>query len=217
MDTAEPIDLKAWPRHELFEHYLGRVPCTYAITVEVDVTELAAALRQSGRKTYISQVWALAAVVNRHEEFRMTITDAGEPAIWDVLHPQFTVFNPERETFAAVWIPFDSDFDRFHTAAADLLATHKSATTMFPQGDTPPNTFDVSSLPWTSFTGFSLQIDGGTDHLLPIFTLGRYVERDGRTLLPLAVQMHHAAADGFHIARLVREFTDLVGDPGWLT
>ncbi|WP_448006911.1 CatA-like O-acetyltransferase [Agromyces bauzanensis] len=59
-------------------------------------------------------------------------------------------------------------------------------------------------------------MDGGTRHLLPIFTIGRYVERDGRTLMPLAVQIHHAAADGFHTARLVGDIRELVAEPSWV-
>jgi chloramphenicol O-acetyltransferase type A len=74
----------------------------------------------------------------------------------------------------------------------------------------------VSSLPWASFTGFTLQIEGGLRHLAPIFTLGRYVEREGRTLLPLAIQIHHAAADGFHTSRLVNELQELLSDPAWI-
>ena len=74
----------------------------------------------------------------------------------------------------------------------------------------------MSSLPWTSFTGFTLNIDGGGRHLAPIFTLGRYVERDGRTLLPVALQIHHAAADGFHASRLLNELGALLNDPSWL-
>lgn len=216
MTIPDPIDVATWARRETFEYYRHRVPCTYAITVEIDVTAFTAALRSSSRKTYVAQIWAIAAVVNRHREFRMALTEGGEPATWPVVHPAFTVFNPESETFAAVWTPYDPDFGRFHDRAAELLATTASATTMFPQGELPPDVFDVSSLPWTSFTGFTLQIDGGTNHLLPIFTLGRYVERDGRTLMPLAVQIHHAAADGFHTARLVRDLEQLVADPSWL-
>ncbi|MGI9822862.1 CatA-like O-acetyltransferase [Agromyces sp. Marseille-Q5079] len=216
MTRPEPIDVTGWNRRETFEYYRHRVPCTYAITVELDVTAFAEALRHSSRKTYPAQIWAIATVVNRAREFRMAETDAGEPASWPVVHPAFTVFNPERETFAAVWTPYDEDFGRFHDRAAEQLAAAASATTMFPQGELPPNAFDVSSLPWTSFTGFTLQIDGGTGHLLPIFTLGRYLERDGRTLLPLAVQIHHAAADGFHTSRLVRELERLLADPSWV-
>ncbi|WP_173923093.1 CatA-like O-acetyltransferase [Agromyces sp. Marseille-P2726] len=216
MTTPVPIDLSTWPRRETFEHYRERVPCTYAITVEIDVTELVAALRRTGRKTYVAQIWAIADAVNRRPEFRMAVTDAGAPATWPVVHPAFTVFNPARETFAAVWTPYDADFGAFHDRAAELLADAASATTMFPLGELPPDVFDVSSLPWTSFTGFSLQIDGGSRHLLPIFTLGRYVERDGRTFMPLGVQIHHASADGFHTARLIGDIRGLVAEPSWL-
>ncbi len=81
--------------------------------------------------------------------------------------------------------PHDPDFGAFHDVAAPLLAEHRRATDFFPQGALPANAFDVSSLPWAPFTGFNLTIGGdGWDHLAPIFTLGRYTERDGRTLLP---------------------------------
>ncbi|HEY1105333.1 MAG TPA: CatA-like O-acetyltransferase [Agromyces sp.] len=215
--TPTPIDLDTWPRREAFEHYRHRVPCTYAMTVELDVTAFVAALRAASRKTYPSQIWAIANVVNRHAEFRMMLTDDGAPATWPVVHPAFTVFNPERETFAAVSVPYDADFVAFHDAAVEVLAAAATATEMFPQGGLPANGFDVSSIPWTSFTGFTLQIDGGSNHFAPIFTLGRYVDRGGRTLLPLAVQIHHASADGFHTARLVGELEQLFAEPSWVT
>jgi chloramphenicol O-acetyltransferase type A len=216
MSQPQKIDLSRWARAEHFAHYRTRVPCTYAITVEIDVTAMTAALRVGGRKTYAAQIWALAAVVNRHQEFRLTLDQDGSPATWPVLHPSFTVLNPARETFASVWTPFDDDFDGFHARAADLLAEHRHATTLFPQGDPPPDTFDVSSLPWISFTAFDLHISGGWEHFLPIFTLGRLVQRDGRTVLPLAIQAHHAATDGLHVARLVEDLRKLVADPEWV-
>ncbi|QMW66834.1 type A chloramphenicol O-acetyltransferase [Mumia sp. ZJ1417] len=210
------IDTGTWPRRQHFEHYRQRVPCTYSMTVELDVTAFTAAMRRSTYKTYLAQVWALASVVNRHDEFKMCLTESGEPAVWPVVHPAFTTFNPERETFACVWAPYDPDFGSFHDVAAPLLAEHSRATEFFPQGTPPANTFDVSSLPWGSFTGFTLNIGNSWDHLAPIFTLGRHTTRDSRVLLPLAVQVHHAAADGFHSARLVNELQALVADPTWL-
>ncbi len=35
-------------------------------------------------------------------------------------------------------------------------------------------------------------------------------------LLPVALQVHHAAADGFHAARFVNELRDLLADGSWL-
>jgi len=211
-----PIQLDTWPRREHFEYYRHSVPCTYSMTVELDVTAFVAALRESDRKTYIAQGWALATVVNRYDEFKMCLTDDGAPAVWRVVHPAFAVFNPHRETFACVWVPYDADFGAFHDVAAPLLAEHASATRFFPQGDLPANVFDVSSIPWTPFTGFNLNIGDGWDHLAPIFTLGKHLERDGRILLPLAIQIHHAAADGFHTGRLLNDIQDLLADPGWI-
>ncbi|WP_205660463.1 CatA-like O-acetyltransferase [Amycolatopsis antarctica] len=218
MCTPRPIDTSTWARHAHFEHYRNRRPTYYAITVELDVTALVARLRATGRKTYPAQIWALATVVNRHEEFRMTVDEQGRPAIWDVVDPSFTVFNPGRETFANVRAPFDPDFTSFHPAAAALIAEHRHATTPFPQGFPPPsNLFDISSMPWTSFTGFTLHVESGWDHFAPAFTLGRYLERGDRTVMPLALQIHHSAADGFHTARLLNELQELVGSPDWLT
>ena len=52
---------------------------------------------------------------------------------------------------------------------------------------------------------------------MPI-TLGRRVRHpDGRGTLPIAVQVHHAAADGYHVARLVNEIQGLFDGPDWLT
>ncbi|GAB2509973.1 type A chloramphenicol O-acetyltransferase [Paramicrobacterium agarici] len=216
MEAPVVIDLDSWPRREHFEHYRNSVPCTYAMTVDLDVTAFADALRRSARKTYIAQIWALATVVNRHDEFRMCLTESGAPAIWPVVDPAFTVFNTERETFACVSAPYDSDFAVFHESAAALLAAHSRATEFFPLGAPPANSFDVSTLPWASFTGFTLNIRDSWEHFAPIFTLGRYIERDGRTVVPLAVQIHHAVADGFHTARLVNELQELLNDPSWV-
>jgi len=205
----------SWPRQEHWRHYRHRSPCSYAMTVEIDVTAFVAAVRAGGRRSYPAQLWAISTAVNEQIAFRMTEVD-GAPAVWPVVHPTFTVLNPERETFAAVWTRYDDDFGAFHDAVAALLDEHRGATGLFPLGPPPPNAFDVSSIPWTSFTGFTLDIAAGADHLAPIITLGRYVERDGRTLMPVAVQVHHAAADGLHAARLVERLRALLGEPGWL-
>ncbi|WP_420898225.1 CatA-like O-acetyltransferase [Cryobacterium sandaracinum] len=35
--------------------------------------------------------------------------------------------------------------------------------------------------------------------------------------MPVSIQVHHAAADGFHTARLVQELQALCSDPSWLS
>ena len=65
-------------------------------------------------------------------------------------------------------------------------------------------------IPWQSFEGFNLNLPKGGDYLLPIFTMGRFHEENGRILLPFAAQVHHAVCDGFHLCRFINELSELV-------
>ena len=47
-------------------------------------------------------------------------------------------------------------------------------------------------------------------HILPIFTIGKYYEENGSLILPLAIQVHHALCDGFHLCRFVNELQYLI-------
>ena len=51
------IDLGAWPRKETFDHYVSEVPCTYSMTVKLDIT----VLRRLGVRLYPAMLYALTA------------------------------------------------------------------------------------------------------------------------------------------------------------
>lgn len=51
MNSATAIDLGSWPRRQHFEHYRSVAPCTYAMTVELDVTDFVRTLAGSSRRT----------------------------------------------------------------------------------------------------------------------------------------------------------------------
>ena len=72
-----------------------------------------------------------------------------------------------------------------------------------PKPNTPPNSFNVSMMPWATFTAVNLNLYNGGTALLPIFTMGKAFFADGRRLLPLAIQAHHAVCDGYHIGRFL--------------
>lgn len=85
---------------------------------------------------------------------------------------------------------------------------------MMAKPNAPENTFPVSMIPWASFEGFNLNLQNGYDFLLPIFTMGRFYEENGRILMPFAVQVHHAVCDGFHLCRFVNEVQELLNTGG---
>ncbi len=199
----------SWPRREHFYHYMDAVRCTYSLTVQIDVTALRHVLKSNNLRTYPAQIYMLAAAVNRFPQFRMGVSGAGEPGYWDEMHPAYTVFNAKTETFSCIWTPYSEDFRTFYHACTQDMESYQNASALFPKKDAPPNTFDVSSVPWIDFTAFNLNVYTAGKHLPPIFTIGKYIEQDGKTLLPLAMQLHHAACDGYHAGQFVETLREM--------
>ena len=204
--TFTKIDLENWPRRAYFDHYFTQVPCTYSAVFKLDITKL----RQSGQKLYPAMLYALSTVVNRHQEFRMAINEAGELGFYDQVHSCYTIFHQDTETFSNLWTAYTPDYTAFRAAFEHDMAVYGDHQGLMSRPDTPENTFPVSMVPWASFEGFNLNLQKGYDYLSPIFTMGKFYEDNGKILLPLAVQAHHAVCDGFHLCRLVNEVQELV-------
>lgn len=105
------IDLETWPRREYYEHYIQQVVCTYSITVRLDITRL------GGHKIYPAMLWLLTQTVNEFAQFRTQLTPEGL-GYFDEMHPRYTVFSPEKETFSSIWTLCDGDFPAFWRATA---------------------------------------------------------------------------------------------------
>lgn len=206
MTQFVPIDLEHWPRREYFEHYTAHVPCTYAITVQVDVTPIAA----HGVRLYPAMLYALTTIVNRHEEFRTAQREDGQLGVYASMLPCYTVFHKDTETFSSIWTEYFPSFPDFLTAYEKDLAEYGNCQGLMGKPDVPENHFPVSMLPWRTFQGFELYLPKSNDYFVPIFTMGRTFSQDGRTLLPLSIQVHHGVCDGFHVCRFVDELEQLI-------
>ena len=202
------IDRANWKREAYFRHYHDEAPCFYSMTVSLDVTRL----REAGLKLYPAMLYALSAAVNSHAEFRTAMV-GGEVGVYDALWPCYTVFHPQTETFSNLWTPYRADYAGFLADYEEDLRLYGKLEGFMPKPEAPEGLFTVSMLPWATFEGFHLDLPRGNDYLLPIFTMGRMHAREGRTLLPLAVQVHHAVCDGFHACRLVREAQEMLNAP----
>lgn len=200
------IDPTSWKRKEYFEHYFSHVPCTYSMTVKLDIT----GLKNSQKKLYPSLLYALATLVNQHEEFRMATNEGGQIGIFSEMMPCYTVFHKDTETFSNIWTEYCNDYSAFCDRYTEDLSRYGSVERIMAKPNPPANTFPVSIVPWTTFEGFNLNLQNGYDYLLPIFTFGKYYEENGKYYIPLSVQVHHAVCDGFHTCRFINELQELI-------
>ena len=200
------IDQGHWIRKEYFEHYFSQVPCTYSMTVKLDITRII----QEKQKLYPTMLYYITTVVNRHTEFRTAINQNNYLFVYSEMLPCYTVFHKETETFSNLWTEYTPNYVDFCAAYQEDILRYGKRNGMIGKPNMPPNSFPVSMLPWSAFDGFHLNLQRGYDYLIPIFTLGKYDQENGRIMLPMSIQVHHAVCDGFHVCRFINELQEMI-------
>ena len=192
------IDMETWERREFYEHFINEVVCSYAITVNLDITGL------KGERLYPAMIWLLTKTVNEMPEFRTCLREEGL-GIYDSMHPMYTVFNKDHKNFSGIWSYFSEDYGEFLKRYEYDSDEYSKSTRYTPKDGTPENAFNISMLPWLEFSSVNINVFDDGKFLLPIFTMGKYFERDGKRLLPLSIQVHHAVCDGYHVGLFVEK------------
>lgn len=198
-----PIDLNTWPRREHFHYYRNILPVGYSMTVRLDVTKFRAMVRAQGLKFYPSFIWCVSHTLLAHPAFRMAVDQEGNPGTHDILHPNYTVFHEDDHTFSDLWTEHNEDFSAFYRAFAADAETYGQNHGIKAKPGQPWNFYCISCVPWLSFEAYSSQVAGGQPTLFPVFSYGKFEERDGKWTMPMAINIAHAAADGWHTAAFV--------------
>ncbi len=201
------IERPNWDRDKVFEDYTSTIPCTYSMTVNVDITIFLKQIKDNKLSFIPCILHGISKIVNKHKEFRMDIDNDGDIGYYDTSNPCFTIFHEEKECFSNVWTQYDEDMEKFvNNYNDDILKYKNNAENSKPIQN--KNLFNVSVIPWVSFTGFNLNLQKGYEYFPPIFTIGKYFNDVDKVLLPLSIQVHHAVCDGFHLARFINELQE---------
>ncbi|MGL4567447.1 MAG: CatA-like O-acetyltransferase [Fusobacteriaceae bacterium] len=190
------IQMETWERKEYYNHYINNIVCTYSVTVNLNITNLV------GQKIYPAMLWLLTDTVNELKEFRTSLSLDGL-GIYEDMNPSYTIFNKENKNFSEIWTKFEKDYNKFLALYEKDSENYSTSTKLSPKTDQPRNVFNVSMLPWVTFSAFNLNIHSDGKYLLPIFTMGKTFIQEEKTMLPLAIQVHHAICDGYHVGVFV--------------
>ena len=190
------IDFDNWERREHYLHFINEVRCSYSVCVNLDISNL------NGQRLYPAILWLLTRTVNEMPEFRTSFTEDGL-GYYSEMHPAYTVFNRDTKTFSGIWTAYQPDYPSFLHGYEEDAGKYSFTTQYEPKPGRPTNLFDVSMVPWFSFTTFNLNVFGDGTYLLPIFTMGKTFEENEKTMLPLAIQVHHAVCDGYHVGKFI--------------
>lgn len=199
---------KNWQRYDLFWYYINSLRCVMSLTCDIDITSFRIFVKDNGYRFYPCFMWAVSKVINSHEEFRLGWSGNNEVGVYDMIHPYFAHFYKEDESCVKLVTKYNEDLSIFHAEFIKILERYKSFRT-FDFKEVPKNVFDVSCLPWIYYKSFDMHIFDEGKYLAPVVTWGKYAKVGGRILLPVSFNIHHAAADGFHLARFFTELQEV--------
>lgn len=186
------------------------MPCTYSINSDIDITNIIKEVKENNLKIFPTIIFHISYIVNRHSEFRMSKDKNGNIGYYENTDPSFTVFHDGTKSFTNVWTAYNDDFNVFYQNYLEDMLKYGNNKTTVSKPVVDSNTFDISCIPWVTFTGFNLNLKNSYDYLLPIFTMGKYFEDNGKIKIPLAIQVHHAVCDGYHVANFINELQESV-------
>lgn len=201
-----PIEMKTWPRCQVFYYFSKMAPTSYSITVDMDVTGLRKSLKKKGMKFFPTYLWMTTKCLNKQPEFKVAYKDK-VLGYYDKLTPLYASFHEDDKTFSLMWTEFDEDLKKFNAAYCKNQEEFGENHGVLSQPQTPPpaNAYTVSTIPWVSFKHFAVHSHENKDYFFPSIEAGKIYEKDGKEFLPLSLTCHHATTDGYHVDAFLKE------------
>lgn len=196
-----PIDLKSWCRGEMFYYFSKMAPTGYSITTEIDVTNMRKVLKANGKKFFPAYLWLVTKTLMEQDEFKIAEVDS-KLGRFNTLTPMYAAFHEDDKTISLMWTEYDDDFSAFYSAYIEEQRMYGGNHGVLAKKEPlpPPNTYTVSCVPWVGFKHFAVHSYENKPYYFPSVEAGKFVEKDGRTYMPLSLTCHHATTDGYHVS-----------------
>jgi len=214
------LDLATWPRRSAFDLFRHFDKPWFSVCVRVDVTALKPALAQLGGGRF-SLACHHAALRESHRvrAFRLRFDGPGVQVL-DSVRGSTTVARPDG-SFGFATLPYDPDFSRFAEQGAAAMQAARAGTAPLLVEAEEHSFVHFTTLPWLHFTSFTHAREQAHADI-PKFAFGRVQEEggreQGRSWMPLALEVHHALMDGADVGDFVGGFEALMRDPlPWLS
>lgn len=202
------FDMSTWPRAEHFHYYMNLIKTRYNLNANIDITHFLTRCKERNLRFFPSMLHMIMRAVNDNKEFRTAIAPDGQVGYWEHCNPSYTIFHEDDKTFSDIWTGYSPDFDTFYNNVVSDMETYRDVKGIKAKPGRPGNFTSVSSLPWLSFSGHGCDTFSESKMILPILLFGKYFEQNGRILLPFSISVNHAAADGYHSAKLINDIQD---------
>ncbi len=206
------IDIDKWDRKENYNWFTTKNRCKINMTMNVDVTKLVKVIKERKIRCYPTFTYITSKIINRNNEFKMSYNKEGDLGYYDLVHPRYPIFHEVDKKISILWTEYADDFQTFYSRFIEDIEKYGEKRSMSAKGMFPENCFDMSSLPWSSFTSFDCYPTKDVVWLPPFVMVGKFFKHGENTLLPVSLSVHHAVCDGYHASNFFNEFEKISFD-----
>jgi chloramphenicol O-acetyltransferase type A len=207
--SRQKIDLRTWERAAVFDFFRTFTEPLHGVCIRVDCTATYRYAKDQGLSVFLSLLHRALAAAQQTENFRIRIVD-GEVWRYRQIHGDSAVDRPNG-TIGFAYYRFHPDLDAFvHEAVPEVQRVRqRNDLELSPV----QNLIHFSVLPWFDFSSISHARNFAPDDSVPRITFGKITETEGRRTMPVSIHVHHALADGLHVAQFVEHFQDFLNAP----
>lgn len=180
----------------------------FNICGNVDITPLIECIKKRKLSFTPVMVYLISKTANDIKEFRWRLR-GDEVVEHELVHPSFAITPENADVFSFCPVEFKHDFKSFYKSTLEAISHFKENPTVEDEDGRDDYLF-LSVIPWISFTGFTHAMNYANPDSVPRIIWGKYFEQDGKILMPLSVQAHHALVDGRHTGLYFEKFEQLV-------
>ncbi len=191
------LDMAHYRRKAHFDYFRSLPYPHVGVTVEVDVSELLALCREKGWSFYLVFLHAAALAANAVPELRQRIRGNGIVE-FDACATSHVEMLPDG-TYGYCTLEHHMPLRDYLPYAEDARRRCRENGGLEEDEDVERMLF-ISTLPWLSYTAL-IQPVAGREESNPRITWGKYSQdAQGRWQMPVSLLVHHALADGAHLA-----------------
>lgn len=206
------LDMERFPRREHFAYFSSLAYPYVGVTVNVDISALLRKIRGEKLPFFLSVCYCVTRAANSVPELRQRIKDGGIME-FDQCVASHTVAL-EDGTFCYCQLENIPDLYEYIREGKRAQEAAKQQASIAEEPEEALRKFFISTLPWLSQTALVQPTPFPADSN-PRITWGKYFYQEGKALLPVSIQCHHALVDGIHIAAfyqsLDREVAEVAG------
>jgi chloramphenicol O-acetyltransferase type A len=205
MKTA--IDINQWIRKDHYQFFSQFEEPFFGITAEIDCTIAYQFAKKHNLSFFLYYLYQALKTANTIENFRYRIID-NQVYLFNVINASPTIDRPDG-TFGFSYMDYNDDEELFYANAKQVIEKVKREKGLIP-AVSGENVIHFSAIPWINFTAISHARCFSFADSCPKITFGKITEQDDKKIMPVAVHVHHALVDGYHVGLFIEKFQEVM-------